>query len=94
MSQTPTTPTQIYATPKNPLADVIIGAFRIREHHDKHTLACYLAGASVLKTRSGSRGGMSAYTKVAEDLLGRLEDSGLLTRSSGNWYVLNPSATP
>ena len=85
---------QTHATPKNPLADVVLSAFQVREHHDKHTLACFLAGATFLKTSSGSRGGMGAYEKVAQDLLGRLEDSGLLTRSSSNWYVLSPSATP
>ena len=72
----------------SPLADAALKAFEQREHHDKHTLACHFASAAFLRTRTGKRSGMNAYTTVAEDVLGRLEEAGLLVRTETGWFTL------
>src|SRR5262245_25511774 len=76
--------------PCGPLAAPVLAAFTEQHsHHDRDTIACYLAGATFLYTTGGkhSKKGIDAYTLVAEDVLGQLHAAGYLS-FDGGWYTL------
>lgn len=63
----------------HPLEHMAWKAFAENDHQDGTTLAYFLAGASV------RGGGNKAYRTVALDVLGYMEDQGLLYREGGWW---------
>jgi len=66
------------ATP-HPLQDIVWGAFEQAAARDAASVAYHLAGAIV-------RPGSTAYRTVAKDVLGYMEDQGLIERDAAGWY--------
>jgi hypothetical protein len=73
----------------HPLSDFVLSAFTPEKgHHDKHTIAAFLAGATSVRIPNSNKNAMAAYTLVAEDVLGRLVDDGRLQVERDGWYVV------
>jgi len=72
---------------EHPLARVALELFRNGERHDKWTIAQGLCGATILKDpRGGGDSAISAYITVARDVLGCLEEAGVIERKESGWY--------
>jgi hypothetical protein len=65
-------------TAPHPLESIVWNAFAKNEYQDATSLAYFLAGAIV-------RGGNKAYHTVALDVLGYMQDQGLLERDQHGW---------
>jgi hypothetical protein len=63
----------------HPLQDIVWSAFEKRAVHDVASISYHLAGAIV-------RPGSKAYRMVAKDVLGYMEDQGLIYRDAAGWY--------
>jgi hypothetical protein len=71
----------------HPLQDVVMRAFAKSSAHDAVSLSVFLAGATNVRTKSGGSA-MKAFQTVATDVLGYMEDSGLLELDAYGWYRL------
>jgi hypothetical protein len=61
------------------LSDLVLSAFTPEKgHHDKNTVATFLAGATSIRIPKSKKNAVAAYTLVAEDVLGCLVDDGRL----------------
>jgi hypothetical protein len=69
----------VKSTKPHPLESIVWNAFAENDYQDGSSLAYFLAGASV-------RGGNKAYRTVALDVLGYMEDQGLLERDRHGWW--------
>jgi hypothetical protein len=72
--------------PLHPLQEIVLGFFNHNKPaHDATTIGYRLAGALV-KTKGGSYAPARAYRTVASDVLGILEEQGLIKRDNIGWY--------
>ena len=70
------------------LEPIVRAAFAEREQHDALSLTYYFTGDACVKPL------FKAYRAVVEDVLGTMEDQGLLTRDRVGWYYLVTPAHP
>ena len=71
---------------EHPLQKIVLSFFNDEQSaHDATTIGYRLAG-SLVTTKSGSYAPTQAYKTVATDVLGCLEDQGLIERDSIGWY--------
>jgi len=73
----------------HPLSDFVLSAFTPEHsHHDKTTIACFMAGATTIRVPKSKMDGMQAYILVAEDVLDCLVQDGRLQVEPTGWYVV------
>jgi hypothetical protein len=73
----------------HPLSDFVMSAFTPEhEHHDRITIACFMAGASTLRIPNSEADGMDVYILVAEGVLGCLVEGGRLQLDAAGWHVV------
>jgi hypothetical protein len=69
-----------HSTTPHPLEDIVLKAFAENDCQDGATIFVALSGATSV------RGGDKAYQTVARDVLGYMEDQGLIKRDASGWY--------
>jgi hypothetical protein len=73
----------------HPLSDFVLSAFTPENgHHDKTTIACFMAGATFISIPKSKKNAMEAYLLVAADVLGCLVEDGRLQVDPVGWHIV------